>query len=940
MDSENGEAFIKHLAYFVRTHEKALANALQLRRLAGKGGVSTNAPTSLGTSSVSLSDGSSYAQDGHQVPSTPSTLAAALSLPSLSFGSHSLKPATLELTAHHLFYLLSRFEDLGVPVGAMNIRLENIHADIGPGNYVSFLSQHQQSARRGSDRDSIHSVSSVRSVMSGMSSLWSSFGLGSKDSASKTEKAKLALETDLKYLYSSFTKIPCLRLCQNRRARLIRGYEEFPFDTAVPLIAFKNLSALEIVDVDFRHYYGWDRLADQLRSLTIKRASLEDPAELLIDIVLDDMDKRRRRSSKQQISPVIGHPEPKRYSRHIDLERASSAPGSPKPDKLSASASPKAVSMIRGGSEGTTGTGPRPRPRSISPTRLAGHNRSKSTAHRARRSGSNSSQSSAVSVRAPGSSSSNLLGISQLPASKWSFLKHLCIADNALTTLTAASLAPIAQTLHSLDLHSNLFQQIPDALATLTGLRALNLSGCMIESLHSLTRNPLPAITALNLRNNRLTSLAGVEKLPSLERLDLRGNRLNDPTEAARLTNSPDIREIWVSGNNFTKQYDTYRIIIFNLFRKTPGYTEDVLIDSTGPSYSERKHLCDRAVEISRTPVIRPIAAVNTTTKHEALQVNKPLPHTPSITQEKMITPGSVEGAPIAAQRRRKHPKRRIVELSRQDFSPPSNQRILSTSFTQESPSQLTQDAPVPNGHSSFDDKKSSPLTNGFNFVDSKKSPLILNDLNSLDSKKSPVPNGSSSLNSKKTPPQPSPTPAAPPLSDPSHATPSAIKETIITPPTQRPSLISPLSPRSPPIRTTSTPLPLLDTSMAPPPRPSTTRTPSIQNTLATPLSTTRPTPPDWATSGEIYKRKMEALRSEVGNGWLNVLSEDSAAAAAAAAATTTSCPFIGDPLKRSATTALSPASPLGAGDFSPASTIRPSPTTPRASAQPARTLG
>src|SRR5947199_8319342 len=113
-----------------------------------------------------------------------------------------------------------------------------------------------------------------------------------------------------------------------------------------------------------------------------------------------------------------------------------------------------------------------------------------------------------------------------LPPSKWRFLKHLGLPDNSLTFMTSASLAPLADTLHSLDLSSNLFTQVPDSLATLTSLRALNLSNCMIDSLHSLSRNPLPAITALNLRGNRLTSIAGIERLPSIERLDLPDNKL------------------------------------------------------------------------------------------------------------------------------------------------------------------------------------------------------------------------------------------------------------------------------------------------------------------------------------------------------------------------------------------------------------------------------
>ena len=163
-------------------------------------------------SSSSLVSGASPASpnpnnpQNHSNSSTSSSLAAALSFGALRFTSHNIKPAKLTLTPHHLFYLLSRVEELAIPIGPMSVRIENIHSEASPSNYVSFLNQTQRPKGR-SDRDSIHSVSSVRSVMSSMSSFWSTFGLGSGNS-SKSEKAKAAAEADLKYLYSAFTKIP------------------------------------------------------------------------------------------------------------------------------------------------------------------------------------------------------------------------------------------------------------------------------------------------------------------------------------------------------------------------------------------------------------------------------------------------------------------------------------------------------------------------------------------------------------------------------------------------------------------------------------------------------------------------------------------------------------------------------------------------------------
>ncbi|KAF4457524.1 hypothetical protein F53441_574 [Fusarium austroafricanum] len=686
MDSEDGELFIKQLAGYVRTHEKALANALQLRRqVRHKPSQSTGSATLLSQSSTSLPERPSTSA------STSSSLAAALSLGALSFTSHNVKSAKLALTPHHLFYLLSRFEELSINVGPMKVRLENLHDSSSSANYVSFLSNTQRSRSKGSDMDSIHSVSSIRSVMSGMSALWSSFGIGASISAARTERQKAALEADMKYLYSAFTKIPCLRLAPDWRARLIRGYEEFPFDSAVPLYVFKNLQALEVSSIDFRQFFGWDRLADQLRSLTLKRAGIEDPADILIDIVLDDMDKRRRRVSKSQSSPTAwtGSGSPRRNNTHPELHRAVSAPSSPgahidmrvgslTPSEHAVEESSRRQSLCKDDEQDNMPQAAHKssRPRSNSPPRPASSRTQshpiRGNHHRMRRSGSGSSHSS-LSDSWTGhhhsrGSSGNLLAMGVLPASKWRFLRHLSLADNSITSISQNSLAPLSNTLYSLDISSNLFSQVPDSLATLTALRALNLSHCMIDSLQSLTRNPLPAITALNLRANRLQSLAGVEKLVPLERLDLRDNLLVDPMELARLTGLPDIHEIWVEGNPFTRTHKDYRITIFNLFRKAPGYTEDVIINGSGPSYVERRSLVDRPPIPESIPVVKPQAPeVPTVDVSKPTIVHNP-PKEPAVLRKERPTPKAVMSETnTSSTRRRKTPKRRIVDLATSD---------------------------------------------------------------------------------------------------------------------------------------------------------------------------------------------------------------------------------------------------------------------------------
>lgn len=563
------------LASFIRGHEKALAESHHFPPRTRP----VTAPAIKASNPVAPRPSTSGAS---------AALYSTLSIPTLGLASSTPKPARLFLTPNQTYYLLSRFEELGVDPGPRNIRLENIHAEASSSNYVSFLQNALPTpkARRGSDQISIQSVSSVRSTMS---SMWSSLSASlSGGIESRRTKQKAVAKEDLRYLYSAFTKIPHLKLAMDHRIRRIQGYEEFPFDSAVPLWVFKNICDLEIIDVDYRSFYGWDRLADQLRSLTLKRAGLDDIEGLLTSIVLDDMDRRRRRTSKNTASP-IGYPSP--GAKYAELARSQTSPDTPvaRSRPLSGDVS-KSLEWSRPPLT-TARTTPRPRRR---PER-------RDSAHLDRVAASASSPDTSPEGT-PRNSSSHLPGLGILPSNKWQFLRHLGLADNGLTHMTAESLVPIMTTLTSLDLSFNHFVEVPDALSSLVSLRSVNLSHCMIDSLRSLSKTPLPAITVLALRNNRISSLAGIESLVSLERLDLRENRLTDPTELARLTRMPEFRDVYVSKNPFTSMFESYRVTIFNLFRSVPGYLQDVTIDSSGPSSSEKRLLADRAADRPQQP--------------------------------------------------------------------------------------------------------------------------------------------------------------------------------------------------------------------------------------------------------------------------------------------------------------------------------------------------
>ena len=599
-----------------------------------------------------------------QPASTSSSLAAAFSFAGLSFKTHSIKAAHLTLTPHHLFYLLSRVEELGINIGPMTVRLENLTTEASPSNYVSFLQAYKGPGQGRSDRDSLHSVSSMRSVMSGMTSFWSSIGLGS--GTSRSERAKAATEADLKYLYSAFTKLPSLRLTSDPRARLIKGYEEFPFDTAVPLFAFKNIQQLDIIDLDFRQIFGWDRLAEQLTLMTVKRSNLDDPAELLTDIVLDDAEKRRRRSTKgSRGSPTLTASWTMPSTPQPEYAQSNSDPASPAED-ISLKEEDTTFVKDRGIRLGPASP---KRPSSGRPTSSYRHVRSYST--QGKRTGSGGSTSTEYSVPHRSDSSSNLLAINVLASTKWHRLKYLSLADNSLTSLPTDSLTPLATSLRSFNLSSNLFTEIPESLASLTRLTSLDLSNCMIGSLQSLLRSPLPAITTLKLKTNRLQTLAGVERLLSLENLNVQDNKLSDPMEAARLTALPNLRWTWVKHNPFTKVHSNYRVTIFNLFRSTPGYVEDVIIDDSGPSFTERKHLLDRAPEVERR-VVRIV-------------------HAPTILEEPRKPERLAETEAFDSYRsssRRKKGSRRIVDLA-QDNSPrrgPSETIVIARTSLEERP--------------------------------------------------------------------------------------------------------------------------------------------------------------------------------------------------------------------------------------------------------------
>ena len=251
MEQERGDDYLRRLASFIRANEKNLAEAGLPRR-------PRNARPA--SSSVKL-------------------------FPSLGwYNSSSLthhKPMTLSIDTHHLFYVLMRLEASGYDIGNLDVHIE---APSRPMNYINLYPEQHSSETL--------SLASFRSSLSAASRI----SLGNWWDRSDP----ITLDSGMRYLYSSFTKLPALSICAPSKKVIAELLNDSPSQNAVPLDAFKNLQALQCEDIDPRTLLGWDRLAESLRSLRIRKCGLQDVSEVFLGAVLDDQARRQGSVSRKR----------------------------------------------------------------------------------------------------------------------------------------------------------------------------------------------------------------------------------------------------------------------------------------------------------------------------------------------------------------------------------------------------------------------------------------------------------------------------------------------------------------------------------------------------------------------------------------------------------------------------------------------------------------
>ena len=484
MDYRRGDDYLRNVASFIRSNEARLAEAAFQRRRRPR----QSQPPSSGLTFNPLQW---FSSDSTQQSTRP-------------------KPLMFVIDTHHLFYILTRLEALRYNVGSLDVK---VIAPSRPMNYIDVF--------HGKDTSDTTSLSSIRTSLSTVSRLSLGVGLWGRPELP-------SLDQELKYIFSSFTKIPALLLQAPGPKQIEELAGDAPNENALPLDIFRNLQSLECIDIDPRTLLGWDRLSESLWSLTVIRSGLDDVSHLFIDAVSGD-------SSRRQPTPTA--PRPRGPSRQ------SSFHSTPLPETIAESIEETVETPI-------SDDLPHPPPVTESPTS------------------------------------------SHLPSSKWAFLRFLSLCDNSLTFIPTKSLLHLTS-LTQLDLSSNLLVSIPPGLSSLYNLISLNVSDNMIDTVQGIYKK-LGQVLTIDISRNRLDSLAGLERLVALERVNVGHNRLEESGEVGRLALLPNIAEVCVEGNPFTDIESDYRVKCFDFFWKE-GKT--ILLDGSQAGFYEKLNLTSQPPE-------------------------------------------------------------------------------------------------------------------------------------------------------------------------------------------------------------------------------------------------------------------------------------------------------------------------------------------------------
>lgn len=476
------------------------------------------------------------------------------------------KPLRPSFTIHHLYYVTERIATfLDVDVGPLNIELDTPNQEP---TFVSFMANNARNQRHfESDARSITSMNSVKSIVSSASVYWMSF------SFSKDPKV---IQKDVKYIYSSFTKIPCLALSPLTKINSISGYEEYPCDTSLPLQIFKNLQVFELFEYEPHEVYGWHILSEKLRILFVHKTKVSDLAEILFSLVIDDENGRSSFNSSSQSRKFVGSRSPE-LSENINLV------SSDEPLRLE---------------------------RAISSPRFPSWRRSvhfpKDDKHNLR-------------------TNLNDLCHPTLPETKWRYLKQLTVSQSSISSISSYVFAPLSN-LVKLNLSGNLLEDLPEGLSQLHGIKYLNFADNYITNLKRLPPN-LKHLITVNFNNNKIQDLEGIQNLHSVQRIDLRRNKLKSIDLVRGLVQlvaipKAEVNNVFISSNSLPRNY---RADLFNLLNGA-NPKNNIKIDDSRPGYFESAMLLDPDSSLRNYKKFMKIEALDESEPPAAAQESPVLP--------------------------------------------------------------------------------------------------------------------------------------------------------------------------------------------------------------------------------------------------------------------------------------------------------------------------